>query len=52
MKNKKNITERSDKNLEKSYPDILACIKHKSDEPADHATDDQLMAVLTIVYKS
>ena len=32
-------------------PDILAYIKHKSDEPADHATDDQLMAVLTIADK-
>ena len=38
--------------MRKTKPDILAYIKHKSDEPADCATDDQLMDVLTIADKN
>ena len=33
-------------------PDILADIKHKSDEPATYASDEKLMVVLTIVDKN
>jgi hypothetical protein len=35
--------------MKKTKPDILAYIKP---EPADYATDEQLMVVLTILYKN
>jgi hypothetical protein len=38
--------------MKKTIKDILACIKHKSDEPADYTTDDRLVTVLTIVNKN
>jgi hypothetical protein len=38
--------------MKKTKSDILAYIKHKSDEPGDYATDDRLVTVLTIVGKN
>jgi hypothetical protein len=47
LKKKKEV-----KNMKKTKPDILAYIKHKTGEPADYATDEKLMVVLTIADKN
>jgi hypothetical protein len=38
--------------MKKTKPDILADIKYEPGEPGDCATDEQLIFVLTVIYKN